>query len=116
MAGRRSHPRFEVTTPWDGAMRILRDVVLDRGGPDELLALSQTPGVLGEEMTLDLIGGGSTLGLRVKVLESRPVVIDGAVRHRIRLSLLDGSRQTSASDGATIDDLLAGGALPAEAF
>ena len=39
-------------------------------------------------MTLDLIGSGKTLALRVHVVESRPVIIDGSVRHRIRLRLV----------------------------
>ena len=75
MAGRRSHPRFAVANPWEGAVRILRDVVVDRTSRDEVMAVSQAPGVLGETMTLDLMGGGMTLGLRVKVIESRPVII-----------------------------------------
>jgi len=69
-------------------MRILRDVVVDRTSRDELMAVCQVPGVLGETMTMDLMGGGITLGLRVTVLESRPVVIDGAVRHRLRLGMI----------------------------
>jgi hypothetical protein len=69
-------------------MRILRDVVVDRTSRDELMAVCQVPGVLGETMTLDLMGGGITLGLRVTVLESRPVVIDGSVRHRLRLGMI----------------------------
>jgi hypothetical protein len=88
MAGRRSHPRFAVANPWEGAMRVLRDVVVDRTSRDEVMAVSQAPGVLGETMTLDLMGGGLTLGVRVRVLESRPVIIGGAVRHRIRLGLV----------------------------
>jgi hypothetical protein len=88
MAGRRSHPRFAVASPWEGAVRILRDVVVDRTSRDEMMAVSLAPGVLGETMTLDLMGGGATVGLRVKVLESRPVIIAGAVRHRLRLELL----------------------------
>jgi hypothetical protein len=69
-------------------MRILRDVVVDRTSADELLAVCQAPGVTGELMTLDLMGGGITLGFRVKVLESRPVIVAGAVRHRLRLGLM----------------------------
>ena len=89
MAGRRSHPRFAVATPWDGSMRVLKDVVLHRTDNDELLAVSRTAGIVGEEMTLDDMGAGSSLGLRVKVVESRPVIVDGAVCHRMRLALLN---------------------------
>jgi hypothetical protein len=91
MSGRRSHPRFVVASPWDGAVRVLRDVVIDRTQPDEFLAVSHSPGVLGEEMSLDLIGAGATLALKVQVLDSRPVIIDGSVRHRIRLRVVDAA-------------------------
>ena len=88
MSGRRSHPRFAVASPWEGSMRVLKDVVVQRAQREELLAISHTAGVLGEEMTLDLIASGKTLALRVHVVESRPVIIDGSVRHRIRLRLV----------------------------
>ena len=88
MTGRRSHPRFGVPNPWQGAIRVLRDVVVDRTSRDEVMAISLAPGVVGEAMTLDLMGGGVALGLRVVVTESRPVIVAGAVRHRIQLALL----------------------------
>ena len=88
MSGRRSHPRFAVATPWDGRMRVLRDVVVNRSTGDELLAISHNAAVAGEEMSLGLVAAGGSLDLRVRVLESRPVIIDGNVRHRIRLALV----------------------------
>src|SRR5918997_1340396 len=106
MAGRRSHPRFAVATPWNGAMRVLRDVILHRSGPEELLAVSQAPGLIGEEMTLDVVGGGSSIGLRVKVVDSRPLVVDGAVRHRIRLELLTGAQGKHASEADMIREMV----------
>lgn len=115
MAGRRSHPRFAVATPWDGAMRVLRDVILHRSGPEELLAVSQAPGLVGEEMTLDVVGGGSSVALRVKVVDSRPLVVDGAVRHRLKLELLKGSQGGDASEVDVLEQMLAGGAISAEA-
>jgi hypothetical protein len=98
-------------------MRVLRDVILHRSGPEELLAVSQTPGLVGEEMTLDVIGGGLSIGLRVKVVDSRPLMVDGAVRHRIRLELLNGSRKkdVAATEHEVVGELMAGGAIPVEA-
>ena len=100
MTGRRSHHRFAVASSWEGAMRILRDVVVDRTSRDELMAVCQVPGVLGETMTLELMGGGMTLGLRVTVLESRPVVIDGAVRHRLRLAVIPSTSEAAVAGTA----------------
>ena len=89
MSGRRSHPRFAVANPWSGAIRILRDVVIDRTERDELLAVSNAAAVIGEVLSLDLIGGGQNVAIKVRVIDSRPVIIDGTVRHRVRLALPD---------------------------
>ena len=110
MTGRRSHPRFIVGNPWEGAIRVLRDVVIDRTSPNEFLAVSQAPGVLGENMRLDLMGGGLTMALQVTVLESRPIIVAGAVRHRIRLGLVP---QMTSSIGRPTG---AGAELTAEAM
>ncbi|HEX2458241.1 MAG TPA: hypothetical protein VHI99_31390 [Vicinamibacterales bacterium] len=104
MSGRRSHSRFVVAAPWDGALRVLRDVVIDRTSRDELLAVSHVPGVAGEEMSLDLMGSGMTLALRVKVIESRPVIVDGSVRHRIRLELVQAPADLPVSSAALPTD------------
>ena len=98
MSGRRSHPRFAVATPWDGAMRVLRDVTVLRSESDELHAVSHVPGISGEEMTLDLMGAGATLGLKVKVIDSRPMMVEGAVRHRIRLAVKSSGAETVVSE------------------
>jgi hypothetical protein len=71
-------------------MRVLRDVVVHRADRNELQAVSHVPAVAGEDMTLDLMGAGTTLGLKVRVIDSRPVMVEGAVRHRIRLTVLNG--------------------------
>ncbi len=69
-------------------MRLLRDVVVNRTATQELTAVSNISGVVGEEMSLALLGAGADLGLRVKVLESRPVIVDGSLRHRLTFALV----------------------------
>jgi hypothetical protein len=81
-------------------MRVLRDVVLQRTENDELQAVSQVPGMAGEEMTLDLMGAGATLGLRVRVIDSRPMMLEGAVRHRIRLAVVEANESPAVSQVA----------------
>jgi hypothetical protein len=88
--GRRSQPRFSVVNPWEGTMRVLRDVVVDRNSDTELYAVSVAPGVVGEEMSLELITGVSRRSLRVRVVDSRPVIISGNVQHRLQLAMLNG--------------------------
>jgi hypothetical protein len=97
MAGRRSHPRYGMASPWEGAIRVLREVVVDMRGTDELVAVSHSPGVIGDEMFLDLIGEGRNVELKVRVIDSQPVVVDGAVRYRLRL-VLASPREESATD------------------
>ena len=79
-------------------MRVLRDVVIHRTDREELQAVSHVPAVAGEDMTLDLMGAGATLGLKVRVIDSRPVMVDGAVRHRIRLTVLNGGANRVTGD------------------
>jgi hypothetical protein len=79
-------------------VRVLRDVVVARMG-GELLAISPAPAIIGEDMSVEVIGGGSDLRLQVRVLDSRPVIVDGAVRHRIRLALpVDTETEAGGTD------------------
>ena len=90
MCARRSNPRFLVDSPWDGAMQVLREVVINRvyeGEREEFIAVSTAPAVIGEVMSLDLMTGGSNVALSVRVLGSQPVMVNGNVRHEIRLGV-----------------------------
>lgn len=101
MAGRRRHERFAPAQPWDGALKVLRDVIVQREG-ESLVAIGQLPGVIGEQLTLDVAGGGHVVTCRVRVEESRPVILDGSVRHRIRLGILEGRRRREAGVAAAL--------------
>jgi hypothetical protein len=59
---------------------------VNRAERDELLVISNAAGIVGETLSLDLIGGGEAVAVKVRVIDSRPVIIDGTVRHRVRLS------------------------------
>jgi hypothetical protein len=74
-------------------MQVLRDVIVQRDGDIGLVAIGQAPGVVGEQLTLDLAGGGHLVTCQVRVEESRPVILDGSVRHRIRLGILERQRR-----------------------
>jgi hypothetical protein len=99
MSGRRRHERFAPAQPWDGAMQVLRDVIVQRDGEAGLVAIGQAPGVVGEQLMLDLAGGGHLVTCRVRVEESRPVILDGHVRHRITLGVLEGRRRPEMAAG-----------------
>jgi hypothetical protein len=102
MFGRRSHTRFSVTPSAVGALRVLRDVILQRSGPNEVVAIGREAGVLGEILTLQLAGDDTKLGIAVRVLDSRPIVIDGAVRHRLRLERVAAVADASAEEGVDL--------------
>ena len=84
MSGRRSHVRFAVLQSPLGVLRVLRDIVIQSSTEDQIVAVSREPGVLGELVSVQF--PTRTPGvLRARVLESQPVVMDGTVRHQLRL-------------------------------
>lgn len=88
--------RFRVVATWNGAIRTVREVSVEQHGSGEVVAVSTTPAAIDEELALDVTSGAGTAGYRVKVLDSRPVVIDGALRHRLRLQLLEGTAERAS--------------------
>lgn len=90
MSGRRSHVRFALSPAVEGVVRILRDVTVQQAGAGELTVISREPGVIDERMAIEIADRPAPTALQVEVAESRPLVVDGAVRHRLRLRVVDG--------------------------
>ena len=88
MAGRRRDQRFLLSVPWEGALRLPTDVVIERCTDDEVWVLSPTPAHRDELMTLDTTAAGAAETLSVRVAGSVPVLVDGVVRHRLRLAIV----------------------------
>ena len=84
MLGRRSHERFSVAPPLEGTLRVFQDVLIHRSREGDLVAIARDAGVVGELLALDEAGVDAE-EMIVRVVESRPVVMEGAVRHRLRL-------------------------------
>jgi hypothetical protein len=95
MSGRRRHERYAVGGRWEGALRVKRDVMVERTIDGTLAVISETPAVHDEILTLDLIGARTSTSLTVQVLDSRPVIVEGVVRHSLRLSVLERARQSA---------------------
>jgi hypothetical protein len=93
MSGRRRETRFEVREV-EGVLRVLRDVVVHRNEMNELVAIGSEAGLPGELMTVYL-GSDDDVPARVRVVESRPVVVDGQLRHRLRLSRVSGNESST---------------------
>ena len=83
-------------------MRVLRDVVINRADGNEVHAVSQVPAVVGEEMTLDVMGAGAVMAMRVRVVESKPLMVQGVVRHQVKLAMVgnDGRREIETTTEA----------------
>jgi hypothetical protein len=90
LSGRRKSRRFQAPFLREGRLRLFRDVTLEsdqRVG--ELSVICDLPWPADEELTLGLATRDGHLDLRVRVLESRPLIVDGVVRHRLRLLMLN---------------------------
>ena len=73
-------------------MRVWRDVfVAAEAVGGELAVMSDLPGVVDEELTLELLGPEGPLDVRVKVIESNPQIENGVVRHRLKLLMVDAA-------------------------
>jgi hypothetical protein len=90
MSGRRSHPRFTVLPPPEGVLRVRRDVTVQSTSPDDMVVVSRDPGVLGEVVSVQSVAFEDE-GITARVLESHLIVVDGSVRHQLRLHPTNGS-------------------------
>ena len=88
MRGKRRDPRFALTVPWEGSLRVPDDVIVERWSDSEIWVVSTNPARVDEVMTLDVTGAGSQTTMNVRVVESAPVLLNGVMRHALRLSIL----------------------------
>jgi hypothetical protein len=88
MPGRRRDQRFTLSVPWEGALRVPTDVLIERYSENEVWVVSTTPAHRDELLTLDATGSGPSVTLTVRVTDSVPVLTDGVVRHRLRLAIV----------------------------
>ena len=87
---RRRDLRFSVSGSTEGSLRIFPDVVVKKDGAGEWSGISRLPVGAGETFVLDVVEADPADGavrrrVPVCVVESRPVLVDGEVCHRIRL-------------------------------
>jgi len=85
MLGRRSHSRFAINPSPNGLLRIVNDVVVQQSEADGLVAVSREPGIVGESLAVQVMTRQGVMHTSVRVTESRPLVTDGNLRHRLQL-------------------------------
>jgi hypothetical protein len=96
MLGRRSHARVSIATGAAGVLSLARDVAVHVNDDGQFIAISREPGVLGETVLVTL--ADEDVNVLVEVIESKPMITDGAVRHRLWLRQVNADRDVSDSD------------------
>ena len=113
MSGRRSHIRFAVSPPTHGVVRVLSDAEIESVGRDEVTVISRETAAVDERIVLEVPGDADDLMVHARVTETRPVIVDGAVRHFFRLHVERGT--VNGLSGINGDGHGAHGSSPYEA-
>jgi hypothetical protein len=87
MLGRRSYARVTLGEGAEGTLCLARDIGVTEQTDGEWIATSREAGVIGETVLVALLDEGVTL--QARIVESKPLVTDGAVRHRLCLRKID---------------------------
>jgi hypothetical protein len=87
---RRRDQRFALSHAPLGTLAVLERVDLEWSDDREFVITTRTAAAAGGEVTLHLSGETETVSVRGRVIESRLVVLDGDVRHQVRVARLDG--------------------------
>ena len=91
---RRRDPRFEIANT-EGVLRLWRDVFARRTAVGEYLVVTNEAGIKGERHTIYSVDGDRA-PLPVRVLDSRPTMVDGSVKHQLRLAPLEVEATTNS--------------------
>jgi len=88
MLGRRSHTRISLESGAEGVISLARDISVRVSGDGQLVAISREAAPIGERVRV-LLADDEILVV-AEIVESRPVICDGAVRHRLVMRRVDG--------------------------
>ena len=89
MTDRRRDTRFSVQLGWEGQLRTLEDVVVESLTTDSVWVITRTPAIPGERFMLHLTDSGPPVLRGVRVAESRPIMVEGMIRNRVHLVVVD---------------------------
>ena len=83
---------------------MLRDVVVQGTTTEQWVVVGRYPGVRGELVSVQSPSDSGELVV-AQVLESQPIIIDGSVRHQLRLQHMNGSASgRDADDERSFDE------------
>lgn len=101
MSLRRRSSRLDLRST-GGVLRVWRDVIGRRTDAGEYLVISNEAGIKGEHHTMYLASSKSQ-PIPVRVLESRPTIVDGLVQHQLRLAPLEGETFEGAAGNGDVE-------------
>ena len=88
VSGRRLYARLEGSA--EGVLHLCRDVSIGPGrSGNALTVLSDQHVPAGEELTLSIAGSADRLPLRVLVTATEPHLVNGSMRHRLTVTILE---------------------------
>jgi hypothetical protein len=105
MTDRRRNARFSVHTGWEGRLRTLEDVVVESHTPDSVWVISRTPATPGERFMLHLTDSGPPVLLGVRAAESRPILVEGMIRNRVHLVVVERHDALERTDAQAPGDV-----------
>ena len=91
MSGRRTQSRVNVVNS-SGVLRVSRDVVVEKIVDDAFVALSDEPGIVGDLLTIACSVNQVRETVPVVVTASRPRLVNGVVKHELKLKRADSQR------------------------
>ena len=92
MLGRRSHARVSIESAAEGVLSLAHDIAVRVNGDGQLVAISRDAGAMGERVRVVLADEG--IHVLAEIVESKLIVRDGAVRHRLLMRPLGGNGDT----------------------
>jgi len=93
MLGRRSHARISIESGGEGVLSVAHGISVRVNNLGQLVAIGRDAGALGERVRLVL--PEARMDVVAEVIESKPVMCDGAVRHQLLLRRLKGDGRYS---------------------
>jgi hypothetical protein len=76
---------------WAGSLQTLEDVVVERVAERDIWVLSPSPAHRDEGLVFEMPAEGTAAHVAVRVAESRPVVVNDQLRHRLRLHVVNAA-------------------------
>lgn len=91
MLGRRSHARVAIEGA-EGVLSLRRDISVRVNSHGQIVAVGRDAGVIGEHVRVAF--PDEQIDVLAEVVESKPVICDGAVRHRLLMRRVGGDGES----------------------